>query len=816
MKEPITMAKLELEGFRAYLRYQAFDLHDEKNGPLSLAVFAPNGRGKSSMVDALEYYFRKDGSLERLGQKSSGNKAGIGAIRHVYAERRGVETYVSAQFKRGDEMFGGRRPFSTPLTDDAKHILRHIKVPFVVRGYELRRFVEDTSPMARYGDLVAWLDLNPLLDVQKGMKKLKGLLKKEIDDEKEGDMRLRDLAKITEGAIREWDEGAILKWFNEHILAPLDASIRFNALSDEDAALRELKSRKQAELERAGLDVQRKLLDAIWALLGRQVTLHGELAGQIHLFESAVSAFKDAAAVESAARSAASESVFIEVWESAKKLLEGDSKFDMCPVCGMELAKSPSGSRDGAHATISCSLNKLEGYLKAEAAKESAKAHLSKAARDVGESLDNILLLVDSMHEYDAVVAYRQNLKSWRAGEGAPDSDAAIQTLKNLRSSVSVDIEQMDRQRGGITYNNAHEKVCSLLYVKAELERIGRTKEELRAILGSLGGQIKAFNIAIVGHIQGLVGRLIDDAGAIYEDIQGPGEAPRIQIKLAREGDARQRNAKLLINFADQKNVAPSGYLSDSQVHTLALAVRLAAIRLFNAGFRVMALDDIVTSYDADHRKKIAAVLNERFGEFQIILATHDKQFFNTLNDHFGKKRWVYKRIKEFQTETGPIFEDHRTRDEDIEAKIKAGEDAVIDIRKAEEKWLSRICNEFTTPVAFRLNRKPNRSEMAQSLERFLEKRGLESPTIPGYSRPFLRSLQEGSIENAGSHYGCDPYVNLSHGDVRARWEEFKAFRDIFKCPKCRGSRLKIPRGQKKLACKSCGVQFDLGRKAPT
>lgn len=242
MTEPITMTKLELEGFRAYLKPKTFNLHSRKNGPLSMAVFAPNGKGKSSMVDSLEYYFHKGGSLERLGQKSTATRAGVSAIRHVDAERFRVETYVRVQFRQGRETFGDSRPFRAPLTDQAKRVLKHAKVPFVIRGYELRQFIDEKSPTDRYGDLVTWLDLSPLLAVQKNMKELKRQVKKEAADTREADLRLRDLADVTGNAIRTWDEHSVLEWLNARILASLDASIKFGTLSDADPAFRKLES----------------------------------------------------------------------------------------------------------------------------------------------------------------------------------------------------------------------------------------------------------------------------------------------------------------------------------------------------------------------------------------------------------------------------------------------------------------------------------------------------------------------------------------------------------------------------------------------
>ena len=66
----ITIEKIELQGFRIYLKQQTFNFK-HGNNPASLAIFAPNARGKSSLIDAFEYYLSENGTLERLGERAS-------------------------------------------------------------------------------------------------------------------------------------------------------------------------------------------------------------------------------------------------------------------------------------------------------------------------------------------------------------------------------------------------------------------------------------------------------------------------------------------------------------------------------------------------------------------------------------------------------------------------------------------------------------------------------------------------------------------------------------------------------------------------
>jgi ABC-type cobalamin/Fe3+-siderophores transport system ATPase subunit len=95
VEPPYLIQNLELSGFRAYLQPKAFDFTKKR----CLAIFAPNGSGKSSMIDGLEFMFSKDGTLERLGIRTINNNAGVIALAHTDAE---LSTY-----KRSPDTFFG-------------------------------------------------------------------------------------------------------------------------------------------------------------------------------------------------------------------------------------------------------------------------------------------------------------------------------------------------------------------------------------------------------------------------------------------------------------------------------------------------------------------------------------------------------------------------------------------------------------------------------------------------------------------------------------------------------------------------------------
>lgn len=91
MADSYFLQSLELSGFRAYLQPKTFDFSKKR----CLAIFAPNGSGKSSVIDALEFMFSKDGTLEKLGLRTINNQAGPVALAHNLAEEAKIAPAVT-------------------------------------------------------------------------------------------------------------------------------------------------------------------------------------------------------------------------------------------------------------------------------------------------------------------------------------------------------------------------------------------------------------------------------------------------------------------------------------------------------------------------------------------------------------------------------------------------------------------------------------------------------------------------------------------------------------------------------------------------
>ena len=84
------------------------------------------------------------------------------------------------------------------------------------------------------------------------------------------------------------------------------------------------------------------------------------------------------------------------------------------------------------------------------------------------------------------------------------------------------------------------------------------------------------------------------------------------------------------------------------------LALFISSVGLFNRQVPFLFLDDVVSSYDAEHKERIADLIAERLGGFQVFLTTHDWLFYSMLKDRLHDRGWLFERISGWDFEHGP------------------------------------------------------------------------------------------------------------------------------------------------------------------
>jgi ABC-type lipoprotein export system ATPase subunit len=818
MADRYFLQSLTLSGFRAYLQPKTFDFRDKR----CLVIFAPNGSGKSSVIDALEFMFSKEGTLERLGQRAINNQAGPLALAHNLAEEEKIASTVTIDVVSDKNAANGSRSATgakRPIPAVATNVNACFVVSPIIRGHALRSFVEIDTPEQRYADVANWLQLGPLVEVQKNIRSLRGQVKAAAEDESALQRVDTESAKETAQSVKTWDEAAVLSYVNTSVLAPLDPALMMAALADGDLSYIELEARAKAEGNKIGLAGLRQIRNAAAALRAETEDAEsGEIigSGAIPTFETAVATLLAAESKEEEERGKAASTVFQALWKAAEPLFaEGAAAPEICPVCATPVADTAAGSAGAIREHLAKHLEELSDYAAAKKALDEAKAAATKAHIQLSAALPGLAGLLG-----DGEAALKADLIAYQAGNASwpltvlPSSAEVVAAIVKLLATLDQAIADIESKQGDLTYIKAKSKVDRLLELQSDRNLALRTRDELRKLSNALTAQATIVSAEIRKKVQSLLDKLQTPMNDIYTLIQGAGAKP-IRLELPAEDDTNQQRLNLLVDFAKNRTgVQPGGYLSESQIHSVALALRMAAIKQFNVGAPIIALDDIVTSYDADHRRAIARLIATMFGDCQILITTHDERFFNYLKDQLEAKAWHFTRIIGLDPAYGPRFADHKVSDEMIEARWAAGQSAANDMRQAEEEWLLGICRDFAVNVRIRPLEKAysyERGELASALAAFLSDAKLAPELVPGVKNRFLDSMVRGEIENFGSHFRDGPYGVGSIGDEKARWEEFKIFRSQFACRKCSRTKFQRPFNLKKPVCAhhGCEAQFE-------
>lgn len=815
------ISRLRISGFRAYLDEVTFEL----KGGKSLAVFAPNGHGKSSLVDALEFLLSDEGTLAKLGVRKSSNQAGIEALPHILAAERKQEAFVEVSFTEPQSAAGKRLATGKdrPMPALVSEVKRQLRVHPIIRGHELRHFVEQETAEERYKSIAGWLELAPLAGAQKNLRELRKQVKAASEDKSAIKAVNKQLSTATKQAVTEWTDDAVRAYLTA-LLAGLDPTLSPQSLAADDPSIISLFQRAKAEESRLGLDSLRQLrgtIDSLYEVCRDEEGIPEPPRGLVMSLIKAYADLLEANRVEAELRARTAEAVFARLWEVAAPLfLDETVAPEFCPICTTPIRLSTAGGVAAIREHLEQRSAELASYAVARKRVTEATRASEKAKIELLASLQSFSTLLSGSFPdaARAVTDFAKELDDTESGP-LPSHDHMVAALSVCSEQIDSQLRQILEQQGETSALALKAQVIRLREIDAEREEAEAVTLQISLLSQSLTSQAQLVSELIRQKIQNLLDRLRVPVNTIYRSIQGH-DAASIRIDLPPEDDMNQQRLSLLIDFAENREaVQPSGYLSDSQVHSLALALRLVAIRAFNSTAPFVVLDDVVTSYDADHRRSLAAMFSKEFSEMQFIVVTHDERFFIYLKDQLASVPWLFKRIYRLDRDFGPRFVDHAVTEDIILARWAEGKSAANEMRQAEEEWLLRICREFTASVKIRPAERAysyERSELAGALASSLKDFGLSAPAVPGVQNKFLNSLQMGTIENFGSHFQDDPNAASSIGDEKTRWAEFSAFRDYFRCSQCGRDRFKRPLGLKKPVCAADGCEAQFAFSVPT
>ncbi len=172
--------------------------------------------------------------------------------------------------------------------------------------------------------------------------------------------------------------------------------------------------------------------------------------------------------------------------------------------------------------------------------------------------------------------------------------------------------------------------------------------------------------------------------------------------------------------------------------NSLGIAAFLASAKLFNKTNEFFVLDDIVSSFDANHRLRLLRLLEEDFAGWQVLLLTHDAFWFQVIKKELQPKGWLTSEMEVLAGSRVQLKSSSRDLREETIHKKQDGTLSANDLRNWLEKTLKDICYALEVKLSFRHNDENERrmpGEMISELRATLKWKSPVMLETPVFSR---------------------------------------------------------------------------------
>jgi len=199
----------------------------------------------------------------------------------------------------------------------------------------------------------------------------------------------------------------------------------------------------------------------------------------------------------------------------------------------------------------------------------------------------------------------------------------------------------------------------------------------------------------------------------------------------------------LNVKFSDQdlRGTHPH-YLNEAKLSAIGISIYLAALKLNPVpvgDLAILVLDDVLIGLDMSNRLPIIDIIDNHFSaNYQIFLMTYDREWFETLCDHFPSSTW--KAFEFYCADDAelelPIFSERsKGRDEYIARADKYFihhdyKAAAVYARSAYEAILKFFCNKHHIPIPYYDKPKELKADDMWQIVKTYKRRGTSSTYV--------------------------------------------------------------------------------------
>lgn len=679
-------------------------------GGKSFVLLGTNGKGKSAVVDGIEFLFSG-----RVGRFTG---VGTGAINHDEAIRHilklgapKVRFTLSPSNKTISRELGQESIVSGG--GDAAHdfINSHPEVDaFILRRARILDFVSDQDAN-RYQKFVKLLGIG-VIDRQQ--------------------RTFADAEKMAKEAVERTDSG-----FRAKLAVFQDPADGFSPSSVSDVLAR--MSLRAAALSVGGLlkwaDIG-SILDSLKALrpavnstqldssTRAVVCLENPLPADV---TADISAVNEQRIRMVALRDSLADAPRARIVTEAIKYLSQHSQESECPVCEQGLARPTAELivrlqqradtlKEFSELTDSrrAALRRIVSYCEGIAA---------QISRDLEhQSLLNVSLCTLFEHVREQAKSAAKSVLSMHATFSEEDLalPSALESFREQRATVALGL---GAKREALILSDTSQLEATIVLLErgsaghAELVVAENTVVEMRRLSERSSAVREAFSIARESSIQkvfnAIASTVLDFYQRLHDSINTSDRSECTGLELRSTSRASAGGLRLAIQFLSAEDTKdPRAFLSEGHLDSLGLCLFLATVKIFNAPGTLLVLDDVMTSIDRDHRRRVGELLFQEFSDFQVVITTHDEHWRDLLRssaEAWGiQSKWSFATFEGWTLATGPQVSVVASSWEFIEAHMNEKDYRELggSLRLVFESFLKRCAEKLEVKLRFQMNPK--------------------------------------------------------------------------------------------------------------
>lgn len=803
----VKLNKIEIKGLRGVRNELSLNL----NGKSAL-IYGDNGSGKSSIADVLEWFFFD--RIEHLTGEEIGRK-GYEALRNIFLSddqagtlllefnRHQLNNQKKIEIERGNI----KASMSNESEDFNEYLSSSRDENLSLRYKELVTFVlsSKTDKLRALSEIIGYSKVTDTRDV---FRTVFNRLSREIKTKGFDNSINHQQNQIIEQLGQNITTNEQFIEVVSVIVKPFELGIKISRLADINEVLKKIKKPDDSKIIKQEIFLN-KILENTINLPNNLNDLEIQYKEYKRKFDQIVLDAEKLKKLSIEKLLAAGNEI----------LLSESYSDDACPLCEQHKKKEDLINE------IKSRIIELEEIKKENKDIADSNSLLQKQIQDTLEPLNAVLndkLIEEESNEFfktnltyiiSAIKKYSDPLKiKINDSKTLIDEEALLvkrTSLESLTDKCTSELEAIKKARKTDPKWEAYSKISTASHAYAQILRLRKERLTFEKQRDTMETIYRNFLAKQKEALEAFLDTFSEKIDEIYQFLNPNEKVENIKL-VPLEKDNELAGITIQFDFLDKKDVTPPHkFLSESHINCLGLAFFLTSVEAFNKQNKFVILDDVISSFDANHRKRFADLLIEKYSDFQLIMLTHEKTWFDIVKNLVKNKNWQIQTVKYHQTNGTYMDDSPQTLKERILAKIENHDEQGLgnDARKYLEHILKQIAVNLEVKVAYRSN-EVNEDRMAfellTELKSTIKKRNC---TELGNQAIIDRLLSSLFIGNKDSHHNAS---EPTFSDMKAFWQDVIEFEQIFFCDECKTpvSLRFYDVGAKKISCKNKELEY--------